>query len=741
MSKRRRLSLFLALLSVAAAWVITCGVVKPALLEDLRNLAFDSYQRVAPRAYDPETPARVVGVDEESLKKLGQWPWPRTRLAELVQKLDDLGAAAIAFDFVFSEPDRASYENFAAEIADDHLRKRLSQLFSGAPGNDEIFAAALERAPSVLGMTLAAKGAAATPLQKAGFAFAGDDPALFAPAFAAVVAPLPLLEQAARGIGATNWLPDRDQIVRRIPLVDQSAGALVPALVLEALRVAQGETTFVIRSSNASGESAFGRQTGINAVKVGAFEILTGPRGEVRPRFAPSKAMRVISALDVLQERVDRKEVDGRIVFVGALAAGLGDVRATPLEASVPGVLIHAQIVEAISANALLERPDWALGLEFVIAFAALACVTALLILAPPSVAALVAIGSAVGFFAASFALYDRKGLLFDPAFPSLTILGGYLIGASLLWRAEEAAKRNIRRAFGKYLAPAVVDRLAENPDRLVLGGETRELTLMFSDLRNFSGIAEGLNPTDLTQFMNDYLTAMTDAILESEGTVDKYIGDSIVAFWNAPLDVPEHPRKAVAAALRMRAALLDFNAARAGRARQAEKPLEPAAIGIGINLGPCTVGNMGSARRFDYSVLGDAANLASRLEGVCKLFGVDILVSAPVKEAASEFAWLYLGAIVVKGRSVATYVYAVAGDADFAATAKFKEWRSLHEEMMSCYAQGRLIEAARRSSQLQFAVAPAWRELYVKLERRFSEAAATAQAEDWSPVWALDQK
>ena len=286
-----------------------------------------------------------------------------------------------------------------------------------------------------------------------------------------------------------------------------------------------------------------------------------------------------------------------------------------------------------------------------------------------------------------------------------------------------------------------MVDRLAENPERLVLGGETRELTLMFADLRNFSGIAEGLNPRDLTQFMNDYLTAMTDAILESEGTVDKYIGDSVVAFWNAPLDVQDHPRKAVAAALCMRAALVKFNATRSERARKAETPFEQAAIGIGINLGPCTVGNMGSARRFDYSVLGDAVNLASRLEGVCKVLGVDILASRPVKEAAPEFAWLDLGAIVVKGRSGATSIYTVVGDADLAATAEFKDWRRAHEGMMACYADGRLIEASRRSLQIQAAVASGWRELYVKLEQRFSEAAETGRTEDWSPVWVLDRK
>ncbi len=344
MWKRRRI--YLVSLCFAALWILPCGFLQPAFLDDLRNFVFNSFQRAAPRLYDPETPARVVGVDEASLKDLGQWPWPRAQIAELVQKLDELGAAAIAFDFVFTEPDRASFENFAAGVTDLRLRKELSKLFAGARGNDRIFAEALAHSPTVLGATLASAGAGAPPTQKAGLVFAGDDPTSFMPGFAAVVAPLAALTGAAKGVGATNWLPDRDQVVRRIPLFDRAGGVIFPSLALEALRIAQGETTYVIRSSNASGETAFGLRTGINAVKVGAFEIETGPQGEVRPRFTRVDAARVVSAADVLRGRVDRKALEGRIVFIGALAAGLGDVRATPLEPAVAGVHIHAQIIE-----------------------------------------------------------------------------------------------------------------------------------------------------------------------------------------------------------------------------------------------------------------------------------------------------------------------------------------------------------------------------------------------------------
>ena len=331
---------------------------------------------------------------------------------------------------------------------------------------------------------------------------------------------------------------------------------------------------------------------------------------------------RDISAKDVLDGRVPRDEIEGRIVFVGALATGLGDVRATPLEPVVPGVDVHAQIVESIASGALLSRPDWAPGLEFVVAVAAF--------VADHGPALRRAAARLGGVRAARRRGPFRRRLLSVrssaaccsiPPYPSLAIIGGYLFGAVTLWRAETSARRHVRQAFGKFVAPAVVDRLAEHPERLVLGGETRELTVLFSDLRNFSGISEGMSARELTQFMNEYLTPMTDAILEAEGTIDKYMGDAVLAFWNAPLDIDDHPRKAVQAALTMREALVSLNRRRAAGRASSGNDAQPAAMGLGLNLGPCSVGNMGSIRRFDYSILGDTVNLASRLEGASKGF------------------------------------------------------------------------------------------------------------------------
>jgi adenylate cyclase len=725
----------------SAVTLFSAAVAQPQLLDDIRNLAFDSFQRVAPRVSDPQAPVKVVGVDENSLKTIGQWPWPRTRLAELTAKLASLGAAAIAFDFIFAEPDRMSAENMLDAVADENFRRELTRTLSGAKSNDEIFARSIKQAPVVLGAMLTAVDGATRLTAKAGLVAVGDDPAPFLPNFPAPVEPIPLLANAASGIGATNWLPDRDQVVRRAPLFGAGPFGVAPSLAMEALRVAQGETTYVLRASNASGETAFGRRTGLNAVKVGAFEIATGPHGDVRPRYAHTVSTQILSAAAALDNRVDRGDIEGRIILVGATAAGLGDIRATPLEPAVFGVEIHAQILESLISGALLSRPDWALGLELVTAAAAFLAVAVLLPRASALLSALFVLTLVMGSFVISFELFEHRALLLDPTFPSFAVTFSYVVGASTLWRFEQAAKQHVRNAFGKFVAPAVVDRLAERPDRLVLGGETRELSILFADLRGFTALSEKMNAQELTRFMNDYLTPMTDAILEREGTIDKYIGDAILAFWNAPLDVEAHPDKALEAALAMRGELAALNSARAAVALAAGGAYEPIAMGVGLTLGPCSVGNMGSIRRFDYSVLGDTVNLASRLERASKAFGADILASGAVCAAAPDFAWLDLGQIVVAGRKEPTAVAALAGDREFARTSAFLEWERRHAAMRRRYDEGALGEAEAAARELAATALPAWRKLYEAFELRCSALRQSPQSGEWSPIWLLESK
>jgi len=738
--KRRRLS-YLASAIFAALLVLPWGALQPAFLEDMRNFVFDRFQREAPRAYDRDSPVRVVAIDDESLALLGQWPWPRTKLAELTDRLVKLGASAIAFDVIFAETDRMSFEKIVGLAPTKAAQKELAKALANTPTNDQAFAKSIAAGPVVLGMTLVASGGEKSHPQKVGLVVAGDDPGPYLATFRGVVTPIAPLAEAARGLGATNWLPDRDQIVRRVPLFAADPSGPAPSLALEALRVAQNETTYVIRSSNASGETANGAKTGVNAVAVGSIEIATGPNADIRPRYAYSGPGRVISAANVMKDLVDRSEIEGRIVFVGALAAGLGDVRATPLEATVPGVEIHAQIIEALLGGQLLARPDWAQGAELSAAALLMLCMALIGLIGSPLASALFVAATIGGLFAASFHLFKAQGILLDPFYPSLAVGAVYGLGALTLWQFERLAKRHVHEAFGKFLSPSVVARLAENPERLVLGGETRELTVLFSDLRNFSSLSEGMTAQELTHFMNEYLTPMTDCILDREGTVDKYIGDAIMAFWNAPLDIAEHPRKAVETALAMREAMVRFNETRARRARLDDVAFRPAAMGVGVNLGPCSVGNMGSVRRFDYSVLGDTVNLASRLEGASKIMKVDILVSGAARDAAPDFAWLDLGEIVVVGRETPTPVATPAGDAVFAQSPEFAEWGGAHRRMLEHYLHRRFEAAAALAASLALQAPEHWRRLYTLLETRYRGLAQAGVAEDWSPAWVMESK
>ena len=718
---------------------ILTGVTRPLVFDDLGNFVFDTWQRIRPRAFEHDGPVRIVAIDEASLLELGQWPWPRTRLAEATRKLAELGAAAIAFDIIFNEPDRASAESIIATLSSGALREGLSSQLLGAETNDQAFAKTLADIPAVLSASLLPGSSTRDLAPKAGFAHAGDDPLPFLVGFDGIAGPLPILAAAAKGIGAINWLPDRDQVVRHVPLLVRLKSAVFPSLALEALRVADGATTIVVRTSNASGQTAFGQQTGVNALKVGDRQIETGPNADIRPYYTTTRTERFISFGRLLRDEVPREDVEGRIIMIGTTATGLSDVRATPLEATVAGVEIHAQIIEALIGNAILARPDWAPAAETVLGLAAFVFVALLLPVLPPLASVALVSAAVLLCCAVSFISFDRAKILLDPTFPSLALVGVYFAGTLSLWRADRIARQRIRLAFGKFLAPAVIDRLAADPRGLVLGGETRELTIMFSDLRNFSGLSEGLDAQELTQFMNAFLTPMTDAILDHEGTIDKYVGDAIVAFWNAPLDVPDHAAKAVNAALRMRRELAAFNAAREQAARAEGESFTPAMIGIGLNAGPCSVGNMGSLRRFDYSVLGDTVNLAARLERVSKVYHVDVVAAESVVQRAPLFAWLELDWVRVKGRREVTTIFGLAGDADYAQSKDFAEWRRANDEMLAAYRAGDIGRAHSHARTLCGEVPSVWCALYQSMADRFGDVATTQQGAGIPPVRILD--
>ena len=709
--------------------------LEPSPLAELRMLVLDSFQRLEPRPYRA-VPVRIVDIDDASLKRIGQWPWPRNELARLVERLHALGAAVIAFDIVFAEPDRASPRqlvDLAKRLgAGDPFIARLTALGD----NDQTLAHVVADAKVVTGFVLTDKADPAVPETKASFAFAGDDPRPWVPRFTGAIADLPAIEAAAAGNASVNDLPEADGITRRAALLVGLGDKLYPSLALEALRVAQGAATYVVKSTDASGETGFGEHTGIVSIKTGDLVVPTEAHGTLWIHYTRHRPERFVPAWQVLDGSAAPAAIKDNIVFVGSSAEGLNDLHSTPLDPVAPGVEIQAQIAEQLLLGDALVRPDWTHGAEGVYM---LALGLALLWLLPKAGARWSGAlgGSAIAAaFGVSWYLFSAHRLLIDPVFPSLTLLLVYLSSSAAMYLRTEAERQRVRAAFSRYLAPSVVEQLASHPERLRLGGEMREMTLMFCDIRGFTTISEGFDAEGLTGFINRFLTPMSDVILAAGGTIDKYMGDCIMAFWNAPLDDPAHAAHACGAALAMRAALAELNASRRREAASEGKASADIRVGIGLNTGMCCVGNMGSEHRFDYSVLGDDVNLASRLEAQSKTYGVDIVVGERTAEAAGALALLELDLIRVKGKTRPVRIYAVVGDGSVAARPDFAALKENHDAMLGAYRSQRWAEAARRLAACQAAAPEALGALFALYAERIAAFSASPPPADWDGVY-----
>src|SRR3989337_758882 len=449
------------------------------------------------------------------------------------------------------DPDRMSPANTLRFWPKSEALAGLREEVEKLPTNDQVFAEAIGKAPVVLGFIAAPQGTS-IPETKAGFAHGGDDPALFAPYYPGAAASLKELQDKAQGSGSLNWIPEHDQIIRRMPMVIRVGDPLDPSFSADMLRLAQGSSTYVVKSSGASGEKAFGEKTGMVKIRVGDFEVPTEANGQMWIRFTPESKDRYLPAWKVLNGEIGADAIEGRILIIGTSAAGLLDLRATPLEASVPGVSLHAQAIEQILQGAFLQRPDFATAAElfYILALGGL--------IAFPSYR-LGALGSAVLCGAAiaavigvSWYAFEAFGWLVDPIYPAIALTAIYLAGTLVVFLRTERERNRVRHAFSHYMAPALVQRLAGDPSQLKLGGETRDMTLLFSDVRGFTAISEGLDAEELTHFLNSLFTPLSKIILEEQGTIDKFMGDAVMAFWNAPLDDSEHATHACSAALRI---------------------------------------------------------------------------------------------------------------------------------------------------------------------------------------------
>lgn len=684
---RKILSYIVPTLILLGMLALQC--IFPDPIESLRAKVFDIFQKIKPRVYQ-ETPVRIIDIDDTSLEKIGQWPWPRTVLAKLVVRLVEGGATVIAFDGVFPESDRTSPKNVIPLWAEGPASDLLRAQFEMIPDHDEVFAKVITHAPVVLAFGLINEPNKKIPASKAGNSWHGgsmdDKPAdHIEPKYKGAVVDLPILEQAAKGNGCFNMGTEWDNIVRRVPSFYRLNDSIYPSLALEALRVYQDASNYIITLAGGTKKDlSFGARTGIVEIKTGLLELPTDSRGRIWLYDTGYKHERYIPAWKVLSDNNVLKELKEKILFIGSSALAIRDIRSTPLNSIAAGVDVHAQVAEQVILRDFLTRPDWAVGAEFIF----LAVMGLVLILILPRAGAvlcallsLTAIAAAAGISGYQFV---REHILLDPVFPSLGILLIYLVSSFLNFMGTEKERGQIRGAFGRYLSPALVERLAKNPGQLKLGGEMRPMTFLFMDIRNFTGIAEKFSPEELTQFMNSFLTPMTDIILQRGGTIDKYMGDCIMAFWNAPFEDAAHALHACESALMMQEYL------------RTTPGFEDVRVGIGINTGNACVGNMGSEQRFDYTALGDEVNLASRIEGLSKNYGVTAIVGQNTVAAAKGFAALEIDLIRVKGKTKTVKIFALLGDAGLESQSLFRQVREHFEKMLASYRGGQWADAER---------------------------------------------
>lgn len=634
---------------VALVLAIVALLLVPQARTRLDHLAFDTLQNLWPRPY-VAVPVRIVDIDEDSLARLGQWPWPRHSLATLVENLRAAGAAAIALDIILAEPDRTAPTRVSADWP---LSPAMRQTIQTLPDPDAVLAAAIAGngvgAGSAGGSVVTGFAASHQPAgeqspAKARFIFSGPDPLAALADLGQGVRSLPALEQAAAGTGAVAFTADGDGIIRRVPLLVRLGEQLHPSLALEALRVATGKRNILVKTAEETGA--------LTQLALGPLQIPVDAQGSVHLHYTRPQADRFIPAWKVLDGSADPRALDGHVVFVGASAKGLLDLRLTPHGDIVPGVLMHAEATEAAQLGALPQRPDWMEGAETLLAVIAGLILIAAAAWMAPLAGALTTLAVALLLLGLTALLFLDMRLLADPLPALAAAILAHGITALVRHRQDQAERAFIRGAFARYISPNLVRHLLDNPQSLAVGGQRRECSFVMTDLAGFTTLVEKSDPATLLEVLNGYIDGMVRIAFKHQGTLDRIVGDAVAVMFSAPVIQPDHAARAVACALEMDS----FSRAYVIRMREQGHVL--GITRIGVNTGMVTIGNVGGGSISDYRALGDAVNAAARLETVNRHLGTHICVAAGTVEQCPDFHGRPVGELVLKGKSEATLAF-----------------------------------------------------------------------------------
>ena len=671
----------LSLLVVIILLLHASETIRFGFIQRLENFTYDMrLNLLMPRGVDDRIV--IVDIDEKSLQEQGRWPWGRNKLADLVNKLfDEYHVKVMGFDVVFAEADDSSglknLEGLQKKYlsGDSYFNQMITEIRPQLD-YDQVFANSLKGRNVVLGYYFRqdkSGGVGVGGLPAPSFvdgSFKGKNISFMeASSFGAN---LPVLQQSALTAGHFNPDPDADGISRKVPMLMSYKGNLYEALSVAVARVALGSPK--LQAQFAEGLGVGSRYAGLEWLKLGDRRIPVDAQvAALIPYRGPQDSFPYVSASDVLNGKVAPEKLQNRIVLLGTTAPGLMDLRATPVQNIYPGVEIHANMIAGILDQNIKERPAYTVGAEFVMLLLVGVLLAFSLPVLSPVYATLMTLGVMVVTLAFNLAVWQFGNLVLPLASLVLMISLIYVLNMSYGFFVESRGKRQLAGLFGQYVPPELVDEMSKNPEAFSLEGESRELTVLFSDVRGFTTISEGLDPKQLTQLMNEFLTPMTHVIHHSRGTIDKYMGDAIMAFWGAPLHDEKHAKHALDAAMGMMQSLEKLQAEFKARGWPEIK------IGVGLNSGIMTVGNMGSEFRMAYTVMGDAVNLGSRLEGLTKNYGVYIIVSEYTKDQAPEYLYRELDVVRVKGKDKPVTIYepvCEAGTEDKAVKDELKLYR-----------------------------------------------------------------
>jgi len=739
--RQHGISFALSLAIVVLMLLHASDVLSLGFVHKLENFSYDlRLNLLMPNTIDNRIV--IVDIDEKSLIEQGRWPWSRDKMARMVNQLfATYEINTLGFDVVFAEKDDSSGLKNLEWLQQQYLKDDIGfadalKTVKNSLDYDQIFANSLKNRKVVLGYYFQIHGDTNHVGQLPTESFSAESFDNQRIAFSEATgygANLDILQQSAMSAGHFNPEPDADGITRKISTLIEYKGNYYDSLAIAVARVYLQNPVMQAKFATVGVDTNY---AGLEALEMAGRRIpVDAEVATLIPYRGTQGSFKYISASDVLNNKIRPEVLKNKIVLVGTTAPGLMDLRATPVQSNYPGVEVHANIISGILDNNIKERPAYTQGAEFTLLLLAGLLLTFTLPSLNPLKATLMTLTVLAAVIATNFASWQYANLVLPIASSLLMIALIYLVNMSYGFFVESQGKRQLTGLFGQYVPPELVNEMAKNPEVINLKGESREMTVLFSDIRGFTNISEGLDPKQLSQMMNEFLTPMTQIIHNNRGTIDKYMGDAVMAFWGAPLKDKNHAQNALNATMQMNKAIKSINEKFAAKGWPALR------MGFGLNTGNMVVGNMGSSFRMAYTVMGDSVNLGSRIESLTKIYGVDIIVSEFVKQQTPDMIYRELDIVRVKGKDKPVIIYEPLDIAEQVTTETSEELNLYHEAIKSYRQQDWSLAEKQFKNLAKMAIDDTKSPLYAMYLARIKQFRQASPGKNWDGVFIYETK